>query len=96
VPQTSLLPDIAGLERQELESLLREREIEAYRARQLFRWVFKRGVTDFAEMTDLSKSLRARLPELFRVSRPAVVGREHSADGTAKLLLELDDHRRVG
>jgi len=95
VPQTSLLPDIAGLERQELESLLREREIEAYRARQLFRWVFKRGVTDFAEMTDLSKSLRARLPELFRVSRPAVVGREHSADGTAKLLLELDDHRRV-
>jgi 23S rRNA (adenine2503-C2)-methyltransferase len=46
-------------------------------------------------MTDLSKPLRLRLPELFRLSRPTVAGRENSADGTVKLLLELGDHRRI-
>jgi 23S rRNA (adenine2503-C2)-methyltransferase len=95
VPQSSPLPDIAGLERSELESLLQEGGVEPYRARQLFRWVFKRGVSDFALMTDLSKPLRTRLPELFRISRPAIVGRERSADGTTKLLLELGDRRRI-
>lgn len=95
VPPTMPLPDLAGLERPELESLLHEAGIERYRARQLFSWVFKRGVTDFSRMTDLSKSLRERLVGLFRVSRPSVIGSERSTDGTAKLLLELDDHRRI-
>ena len=95
VPETSLLSDIAGLERTELESLLQSRGIEPYRARQLFRWVFKRGVADFALMTDLSKPLRAGLPALFRISSPVVAGSERSSDGTTKLLLELDDHRRI-
>lgn len=89
------LPDIAGLERTELELLLRDRGIEPYRARQIFRWVFKRGVADFALMTDLSKPLRASLPALFRISSPVVVSSERSSDGTAKLLLELDDRRRI-
>ena len=61
-PHADPLPDIAGLERAELESLLDAHGIEPYRAGQLFRWVFKRGVTDFALMTDLSKPLRASLP----------------------------------
>jgi len=95
VLETTPLPDIAGLDRPELESLLRVGGIEPYRAGQLFRWVFKRGVTDFARMTDLSKPLRTRLPELFRISRPAIVGRERSTDGTTKLLLELEDRRRI-
>jgi 23S rRNA (adenine2503-C2)-methyltransferase len=95
VSQITSLPDIGGLERAELEALLEAAGIEPYRARQIFRWVFARGVTDFGRMTDLSKLLRARLPGLFRISRPTVVGEEHSSDGTAKLLLELDDRRRI-
>ena len=95
VPQTTPLPDVAGLERAELEALLEAAGVEPYRARQIFRWVFARGVTDFGQMTDLSKPLRARLPELFRISRPAIVGEERSSDGTTKLLLELDDRRRI-
>jgi len=92
---TTLLPDVAGLERAELEALLGEAEVEAYRARQIYRWVFVRGVTDFAQMTDLSKPLRTRLPELFRISRPAIVAEHRSSDGTTKFLLELDDRRRI-
>lgn len=89
------LPDVAGLERAELETLLEVRGIEPYRARQIFHWVYQRGVTDFEQMTDLSKPLRARLPELLRVSAPVVVGSERSMDGTSKLVLGLEDGRRI-
>jgi 23S rRNA (adenine2503-C2)-methyltransferase len=95
VAQTSLLPDVAGLERPELETLLAASGIESYRARQIYRWVFRRGTSDFGHMTDLSRLLRARLPELFRISTPTVAARQRSSDGTQKLVLELDDHRRI-
>jgi 23S rRNA (adenine2503-C2)-methyltransferase len=95
VPQTSHLPDIAGIERSELEALLLENGVEPYRARQLYRWVFRRGISDFGQMTDLSKALRARLPELFRISTPAVAARQRSSDGTVKMALELGDRRRI-
>jgi len=94
-PHANPLPDIAGLERAELEALLEAHGIEPYRARQLFHWVFARGVTDFALMTDLSKPLRASLPGIVRVSRPLVAGSERSSDGTTKLLIELEDGRKI-
>lgn len=87
--------DIAALELKELEAALGERGVAGFHARQLYRWVFKRGVTDFASMTDLSKALRAELAETFTVTAPRVAGRDISSDGTTKLLLELADHRRV-
>ncbi len=89
------LPDIAGLERAELEAGLEDRAIEAYHARQIFRWVFRRGVTDFGAMTDLSKPLRQRLARLVRISTPSVTGRERSSDGTTKFLLSLADGRLI-
>jgi 23S rRNA (adenine2503-C2)-methyltransferase len=92
---TSGTTDIAGLERHELEQLFSERGIESFRARQLYRWIFKRGVTSFDEMTDLGKALRADLATAFTISTPTVAGHERSADGTHKLLLELVDGRRV-
>jgi 23S rRNA (adenine2503-C2)-methyltransferase len=94
-PHAVPLPDVAGLERTELEPLLEAHGIEPYRARQLFHWVYKRDVTDFALMTDLSKPLRARMPELFRASRPRVAGSERSTDGTAKLVIDLEDGRQI-
>ena len=87
--------DIAGLERQELEELLLERGIEPFHARQLYRWVFQRGVTDFDRMTDLSKALRGELAAGFTVSAPHVAARERSADGTEKFLLQLEDGKRI-
>jgi 23S rRNA (adenine2503-C2)-methyltransferase len=95
MPDTSSAHDIAGLELRELEERLREDAVEPFHARQLYRWVFKRGVTDFARMTDLSKALRARLGSRFAVSTPRVVSRERSADGTEKFLLQLADGRQI-
>jgi 23S rRNA (adenine2503-C2)-methyltransferase len=87
--------DLAGLERPELEALLVEQGTEPFRARQLYRWVFKRGVADFRAMSDLSKALREQLAERFVVGAPRVIHRDQSADGTVKFLLELADHRKV-
>ena len=87
--------DIAGLELGELQAALEPLGVARFHARQLYRWVFKRGVTDFAAMTDLSKALREELPSRCRVSTPVVVGTDRSSDGTVKFLLELSDHRRV-
>jgi len=62
-----------------------------FRAQQLFRWVHLRGVRSFAEMTDLSAALRARLEELAEVGGLTVDAVLESKDGTKKLLLRLKD-----
>ena len=87
--------DLAELELPELEAALDARGCERFHARQLYRWIYKRGVTDFERMTDLSRALRARLPEEFTISTPRVVSDETSVDGTRKFVLELADHRRI-
>ena len=53
--------DLAELERPALEAALVARGHEGFRAGQIFRWIYRRGVTDLAAMTDLSLELRARL-----------------------------------
>jgi 23S rRNA (adenine2503-C2)-methyltransferase len=88
-------PDLAELELQELETALEDRGVERFHARQLYRWVYKRGITDFDLMTDLSRTLRTRLRDEFIISTPCVVSDEQSIDGTRKFVLELADKRRI-
>ena len=88
-------PDLAGLERRELEAALEARGLPRFRARQIFRWIHHRGVTTVAEMTDLPKELRATLESDFSLATPAIVAREKSADGTEKFLLRLADLRQI-
>ena len=89
------VPDLAELEPHELEAALTARGVQAFHARQLYRWLYRRGVTDFDAMTDLSRTLRAQLQNDFTLSTPRVVGDERSADGTRKFVLELGDQRRI-
>ena len=84
--------DIAELEPAELEVAL---GAEPYHARQIYRWIYRRHVTDFARMTDLSRTLRAQLAERFKVSTPVVRQTDRSVDGTVKLLLGLADDQQV-
>jgi 23S rRNA (adenine2503-C2)-methyltransferase len=87
--------DLAELELNELEAALDARGVERFHARQLFRWVYKRGVTDLDRMTDLSRSLRATLAGAVIIRTPTIVGDDVSVDGTRKLVLELADKRRI-
>jgi len=87
--------DLANLERTALEAALEERGHKRFHARQIFGWIYKRGVTDLAAMTDLSQKLRATLAGEFSLSTPAIVAREKSIDGTEKFLLRLEDGRQI-
>src|SRR5690242_1200993 len=87
--------DLAELERRSLESALAERGHPRFHAGQIFRWLYRRGITDFGGMTDLSRELRADLAAHFRVSTPALAHRERSVDGTEKFLLRLADGRTI-
>jgi 23S rRNA (adenine2503-C2)-methyltransferase len=86
---------MAELELDELETALETRGVERFHARQLYRWIYGRGVTDFDQMTDLSRTLRARLRGEFAVATPRMASHELSVDGTRKFVLELADRRRI-
>ena len=94
MPAASSL-NLAELDLPEVESALESRGHERFHGRQLYRWIYKRGVVDFDKMTDLSKDLRARLAGEFNVITPAVVSDLQSLDGTRKFVLELADDRRI-
>ena len=89
-------PDVArknliGLTRAELEAEITALGEPVFRARQLWHWIYHRGVADFAAMTSLSKAFRARLAEHYVVERPAVSLGQASEDGTRKWLLRFPD-----
>jgi 23S rRNA (adenine2503-C2)-methyltransferase len=87
--------ELGGLELAELEALFERHGHPRFHARQVFRWIWKRGVTDFTPMTDLSRALRERLSGTFTISTPRVVRRDVSEDGTQKFVLSLDDERQI-
>ena len=87
--------DIADCDLAELEQTLADLGHPRFHARQVFQWVYKRGVTDFARMSDLSRELRAELGQALQLSTPDVVRTERSADGTMKFLLRLADGRHI-
>jgi 23S rRNA (adenine2503-C2)-methyltransferase len=66
-----------------------------FRARQVLHWLHQFGADDFGQMTDLAKSLRARLPEVAEIRPPLLGHEQRSADGTRKWLLEVGPQNRV-
>jgi 23S rRNA (adenine2503-C2)-methyltransferase len=82
--------NLLGLEKPELEAFVATLGSKPFRARQLMNWLYKRGVSDFAAMTDLAKDFRVALTERAEVTVPDVVRRQDSSDGTRKWLLSAD------
>src|SRR5436305_10597992 len=83
--------NLVGLSRAALAAEMADFGAEPFRARQLWHWIYHRGVTDFAAMTSLAKGFRERLAGSFDLSRPEISRGQSSADGTRKWLLRLDD-----
>lgn len=81
--------DLLAFTRAELEAWLAEKGEKPFRARQVFRWLHRLGVADFAAMTDVAKGLRAQLAEWARVAPPRVLSDKISEDGTRKWLLDV-------
>jgi 23S rRNA (adenine2503-C2)-methyltransferase len=87
--------DLAELEAADLEDALEALGVERFHARQLYRWIYKRGVTDVDRMTDLSRTLRETIKSECVISTPRVVADDRSIDGTRKFVLELADSRHI-
>jgi len=87
--------DLKGMTIPELEAFLAPRGKERYRARQLYRWVYRKFVNDFGMMTDLSVGFRSLLSSSCRISAPSAERIEVSADGTEKYLFRLEDGEAV-
>jgi 23S rRNA (adenine2503-C2)-methyltransferase len=61
------------------------------RAKQVWHWIYNRGVSDFSEMTDIAKAQQPWLADRFAITRPEVVEAQISTDGTRKWLLRTHD-----
>jgi 23S rRNA (adenine2503-C2)-methyltransferase len=87
------LPTIAGMDRVGLTAALDRIGVPAKQTRmrvnQLYSWLYVRGVSTFAAMTDVSKDLRAKLEAIYTLDRPEIVTEQVSTDGTRKWLLRL-------
>jgi len=87
--------ELIGLTREELTEHLKQLGEPAFRAKQIWQWVYFYGKTDFEEMTNLSKPLRQKLAEYFNLYRPRIVSEQLSSDHTHKWLLEFADGQRI-
>ncbi len=84
--------DIASLNWEELQKELLEAGEKKFRASQIYEWIHKKGAEDFSEMTNLSKALREKLEQSFRIPKVEMIARQISKkDGTNKFLFCLED-----
>ncbi len=94
LPASPLL-DLANIDLPTAEQAFADAGLPRFRARQVFRWIYRKGVTDFEQMSDLGKTLRVQLAEQFSISTPQLVQEARSIDGTRKFLFALHDGRRI-
>src|SRR5688572_10714215 len=81
--------NLLGMTRPELEAWVGDFGARPYRARQLLKWIYRRGESDFAQMTDLARHFRAALAERAEVAVPEIVSARIASDGTRKWLLRM-------
>ena len=87
--------NLLGLSLPKMEEFFLSIGEKKFRGAQLVKWIHQRGVTDFDQMTNLSKTLRERLKEIAEVRPPIVTFQGDSGDGTRKWLMEVDGGSKV-
>jgi len=81
--------NLLGLSQQKLEAFFLELGEKKFRAAQVLKWIHQAGVSDFEQMTNISKGLREKLARLAEVRAPEVVEQLDSKDGTRKFLIRV-------
>jgi len=94
IPQTQK-NDIRNLSYDEVRATLKGLGEKAFRADQIFQWVYKKGVQSFDEMRNLPLDLRSWLKENFVLDQVKIEQENLSEDGTRKVLFDLADHERI-
>ena len=83
--------NLLGMSFDEVEALVTSHGLPRFRARQLWRRVWRHGQTDFGDMTELGKEARTKLAAVCQADRPMITNRQISKDGTIKWLIRCDD-----
>lgn len=79
----------------ELQEYLSGQGKERFRAEQLYRWVYQKGVTNPDNMTNLAKDFREEIKGLLEFRLPQVKHQADSVDGTRKLLMEVEGGKNI-
>jgi len=83
--------NLLGLPRAQLETFVATRlGAKPFRARQLMKWIYRRGAADFSAMSDLAQEFRTRLSGIAEITVPQIVTEQQSRDGTRKWMLRMD------
>src|SRR6185369_15520535 len=87
--------ELVGLRKEQIRAELEAAGLDArqakLRSKQIWHWIYNRGVSDFTAMSDIAKAQRGWFAERFTISRPKVVEAQVSSDGTRKWLLKAHD-----
>jgi 23S rRNA (adenine2503-C2)-methyltransferase len=87
--------NLLNLNQQGLVDFFTQLGEKSFRAVQVLKWIHQRSITDFAQMTDLSKTLREHLPNVCEIKNPEIVKEQCSNDGTRKWLLRLEGGNQI-
>lgn len=92
---TATKKDIRAYSSEELQEFFKEQGDKAFRGKQVYQWLWNKGIHQFDKMTNLSKETRAFLDEHFTINHIAVDQQQRSKDGTIKNAIQLFDGRVV-
>lgn len=87
--------DIRNLSYDELVEFVQSIGEKAFRATQIFEWIYQKGVWGFDQMTNLPQTLQERLSQEFTLKPHDIEKKEVSEDGTTKFLFDLGDHQKI-
>ena len=92
---TAAKKDIRAYSSEELQEFFKVKGDKAFRGKQVYQWLWNKGIHQFDKMTNLSKETRAFLDEHFTINHIAVDQQQRSKDGTIKNAIQLFDGRVV-
>ena len=90
-PADDTRPDVKDWSKERLAAWLNENDIAAYRADQIFKWIYQHQANGFADMTNIAKPVREMLARHFVIRRLEIARTRTAADGTRKYLFRLGD-----
>ncbi len=93
--QKNVSQNLMGMPHYDLETFFSDLDEKSFRATQIMKWTHQNGITDYEQMTNLSKSLRGWLQENALMQLPEMISEEVSTDGTRKWLLRIDEKNAV-
>jgi 23S rRNA (adenine2503-C2)-methyltransferase len=87
--------DLVGLTRAELAAELAAIGEPAFRAKQLWHWIYHQGATDFSRMSSIARPLQQKLSDVFVIGRPEIAAEQTSGDQTRKFLFRFRDGQQA-